>query len=81
MIKLQASSLLSEEVVLSANLDLLSERGRAALTTLIEHDDGAQKHVYADWPEPGTDDEGKRRLAEQVRMMYAMMEPYCRWCC
>lgn len=61
------ASLLSEGVVLAANLDLLSERGRAAVTNLIEHDDdGAQKHVYADWPEPGTDDEGKRRLAEQV---------------
>lgn len=79
---LQASPLLSEEVVLSANLDLLSERGRAALTTLIENDDGAQKHVYSGWPEPGTDDDGKRRLADQVRITfckcYHTLGHYCR---
>jgi hypothetical protein len=34
----------------------------------MEYDceDGAQRHVYADWPEVGTDDEGKKKLAEQV---------------
>ena len=73
-----SSSLLSEEgVVLEANLDLLSERGRAAITNLMEHDtDGAQAHVYANWPDPGTDDEGKRLLAEQVRACVAAC-----WCC
>eukprot|EP00978_Attheya_sp_CCMP212_P035365 scaffold153556_cov45-Attheya_sp.AAC.3 len=29
-------------------------------------EDGAQRHVYADWPEVGTDDEGKKKLAEQL---------------
>ena len=50
-----------------ANLDLLSERGKQAVLNLIEHDvDGAQSHVYGDWPEPGTQDDDKIRLAEQV---------------
>lgn len=61
------ASLITEELVLAANMDLLSERGRTALKNLIENDDGSQKHVYANWPEPGIDDDGKRRLAEQVR--------------
>jgi hypothetical protein len=59
--------------VVAANLDLLSERGRSAIQDLVEHDDGegSQRHVYADWPEPGTDDDGKRQLAEQVRVCNA----------
>ena len=53
-----------------ANLDLLSERGKKAVLNLIEHDvDGAQQHVYGGWPEPGTQDDDKRRLAEQVRLI------------
>lgn len=50
------------------NLALLSERGRLAIESLIRHDIeyGSQKHVYSNWPEPGTDDDGKRNLAEQV---------------
>ena len=60
------ASLLSEDAVVAANLSLLSERGRAALTKLIDSDDGSQKHVYTNWPEPGIDDDGKRQLAEQV---------------
>ena len=49
------------------NLSLLSERGRKAVENLIECDrDGAQHHVYGDWPEPGTNDEDKKRLAEQL---------------
>jgi hypothetical protein len=51
------------------NWNLLSERGRKALDRLVQHDavDGAQQHVYGNWPEPGTDDDGKVRLADQVR--------------
>lgn len=57
------------------NLALLSERGRAAVERLVHWDattssmNGApsQTHVYGDWPLPGTDDDGKRQLAEQVR--------------
>jgi hypothetical protein len=30
----------------------------------------AQTHVYGAWPPPGIDDDGKRRLAEQVRDVY-----------
>lgn len=34
---------------------------------LMESDpDGFQRHVYGDWPEAGVDDEGKKRLTEQV---------------
>jgi hypothetical protein len=52
------------------NLALLSDRGREALLRLIEYDSdmGAQRHVYANWPECGVDDEGKKGLAEQVRV-------------
>ena len=55
--------------VSEANLALLSERGQKAITNLIMHDYElkAQQHVYANWPEPGVDDDGKRRLSEQVR--------------
>ena len=54
--------------VSSSNLALLSERGRNAILNLIENDsEGAQRHVYGNWPEAGNDDEGKVRLAEQVR--------------
>jgi len=53
--------------VTSENLELLSERGRKTILSLIEHDvDGIQKHVYGDWPESGIEDEGKKILAEQV---------------
>jgi hypothetical protein len=59
------------------NFALLSARGRAAIQRLIQYDQGsdsngpaapaAQTHVYGNWPPPGIDDDGKRRLAEQVR--------------
>lgn len=49
-----------------ANWELLSDRGRAALERIME-ETLQQSHVYGDWPPPGTDDDGKRRLAEQVR--------------
>ena len=55
-------------VIDAANWELLSERGQAAVARLIAADEGfgAQAHVYSDWPAAGTDDEGKKRLAEQV---------------
>lgn len=57
--------------VSASNLELLSERGRKAVVGLIESDvNGAQRHVYADWPEAGVDDEGKIRLAEQVGSLH-----------
>lgn len=51
------------------NLAILSEKGRAALVKLIESDahDQVQTHIYADWPEVGVEDDGKKRLADQVR--------------
>ncbi len=49
------------------NLELLSERGRAAIVGLMENDvDGFQDHVYGNWPEAGVQDEGKKLLTEQV---------------
>lgn len=50
------------------NWSLLSARGKQALSNLINGDEGigAQGHVYKDWPEAGTEDEGKVKLAEQV---------------
>jgi hypothetical protein len=50
------------------NLELLSVRGQSAVSRLIENDVGGyQSHVYGHWPEPGVQDDDKRRLAEQVR--------------
>lgn len=52
------------------NAALLSERGRAAVQALIDHDksnsDMAQNHVYGDWPPAGTNDAEKQQLAEQL---------------
>ena len=51
----------------SENLELLSDRGKNAILSLIEHDvDGAQAHVYGDWPDAGAEDDGKKALADQV---------------
>lgn len=62
----------AKSTVSKENLNLLSDRGRKALERLVQHDttaDGAQQHVYGNWPEPGTDDAGKVRLADQVRVV------------
>jgi hypothetical protein len=69
--KLSASveSALKATVVSPENLDLLSERGRKTILSLVENDvNGSQSHVYGDWPEAGTQDQDKKRLAEQVRL-------------
>jgi hypothetical protein len=61
------SAAVISDVVTEENLQVLSERGRRSLLNLVEHDtDGAQAHVYGSWPAAGVDDEGKKRLAEQV---------------
>ena len=66
-----STAAVGSDVVSEENLALLSERGRAAVERLVEHDastdSSAQSHVYGDWPPPGTDDDGKKRLAEQVK--------------
>ena len=61
------------------NYQLLSERGQVAIRNLIQYDDNSsimgvgndqhphQNHVYQNWPPPGTQDEDKIRLTEQVR--------------
>ena len=56
------------EYISQDNWDLLSEKGQTSLENLIKSDAdiGAQAHVYANWPEKGTDDEGKKQLADQV---------------
>ncbi|KAL7543336.1 hypothetical protein ACHAWF_007371 [Thalassiosira exigua] len=58
------------EVVSRPNWDLLSDRGKAALSRLILWDlssgGHSQRHAYADWPEVGIEDQGKRELAEQI---------------
>lgn len=67
-----------EGIVTADNWSLLSERGRTALQNLVESDDGigAQTHVYGDWPEAGTDDEGKIRLTEKVSSSVSVKEGY-----
>ncbi|CAJ1930583.1 unnamed protein product [Cylindrotheca closterium] len=65
--QLSAVESLSQSMISTENLDLLPERGRAAVLSLIESDvDSSQSHVYGDWPEAGTQDEGKKRLSEQL---------------
>jgi hypothetical protein len=55
------------QMISEENLDLLSKRGRDAILRLIEYDsEGLQKHVYGGWPEAGVEDEGKKRLGDQV---------------
>lgn len=56
------------------NWALLSQRGQAALANLIKSDEdvSAQTHVYGNWPEKGTDDEGKAKIAEQVSVFCFM---------
>jgi len=51
-------------VVSAENLALLSDRGRAAVEALMSTE--GQAHVTGGWPEPGTEDDGKRTLAEQL---------------
>ena len=57
--------------VSTENLALLSPRGRAAVECFMELDafDGGyhQAHVYQNWPAAGEEDDGKQKLAEQVR--------------
>ena len=59
------------EVISQGNWDLLSDRGKAALSRLILYDmssgNDGQKHVYGDWPEAGVQDNEKRTLGDQVR--------------
>jgi hypothetical protein len=58
------------EVLTQANWDLLSDRAKAALSRLILYDmssgNDGQRHVYAEWPEAGVQDEEKQKLGEQV---------------
>jgi len=58
------------EVISQGNWDLLSDRGKAALSRLILYDmssgNDGQKHVYGEWPEAGVQDEEKCMLAEQI---------------
>lgn len=60
----------SLEVIAQDNWDLLSDRGKAALSRLILYDLSSghhgQKHIYGDWPEAGVEDEEKKVLAEQI---------------
>mmetsp|Transcript_1188 Transcript_1188/g.2519 ORF Transcript_1188/g.2519 Transcript_1188/m.2519 type:complete len:727 (+) Transcript_1188:114-2294(+) len=60
----------SLEVITQDNWDLISDRGKAALSRLILYDLSSghhgQKHVYGDWPEAGVEDAEKRVLAEQI---------------
>jgi hypothetical protein len=50
------------------NYQLLSDRGKIAIQNLIRYDSEYQDqvHLYQNWPSPGTDDENKIRLCEQV---------------
>ena len=48
---------------LGENADLFSERELALVGKLVE---AGQAHLFADWPAPGKDDEGKHRCIEQL---------------
>ena len=69
--RLEASTVDETTIVSTENLALLSKRGQKAIQLLQQ--DEAQRHVVADWPAPGTEDDGKIRLAEQVRTSAAGM--------
>lgn len=70
-----------QQVVSAENLNILSEQGREAVLRLVQNDpDGHQKHVYGDWPEAGVEDEGKKRLADQVRNRKTKIQSLvCSW--
>lgn len=39
------------------------------MQNLVDSDEeGSQAHVYGGWPEAGVEDEGKKKLADQVRL-------------
>ena len=63
------------EYISQDNWDLLSDRGKDAISNLIHGDEGvnAQSHVYANWPEKGTDDEGKVSVTEQVSAWFMLL--------
>ncbi|CAM9713899.1 unnamed protein product [Chrysoparadoxa australica] len=54
----------SVEHVLGGNAAVLSKEDMEMATVLLELGQG---HLFADWPEPGTEDEGKRKLLAQAR--------------
>lgn len=60
------------EYISKENWELLSTRGKQALSNLILGDDGifAQEHVYKGWPEAGVQDDGKIQLVEQVSLRF-----------
>jgi hypothetical protein len=61
------TSTTQHQIISEENLGLLSERGRDAVRRLIESDPwGHQRHIYGEWPETGVEDEGKKRLGDQV---------------
>jgi hypothetical protein len=63
-----STSTTQHQLISAENLELLSERGRDAVLRLIEADtEGHQRHVYCEWPVAGVEDEGKKRLVDQVR--------------
>lgn len=65
------SASVSSDLVTEENLKVLSDRGRKAVQNLLAYDaDGSQAHVYGGWPDAGVDDNGKQKLAEQVRLDY-----------
>lgn len=62
------SASVASNTVTDANLAVLSNRGRQAVQNLVDCDEeGSQAHVYGGWPEAGVEDEGKKKLADQVR--------------
>ena len=64
-----------KSAISAENLELLSERGRNTIVSLMENDaDGAQEHVYRNWPEAGVEDEGKKLLTEQVRRTILVLD-------
>lgn len=60
------------------NYQLLSDRGKMAIQNLIRFDSEYQDqiHVYHNWPPPGTDDENKIRLSEQVIILFTKVVWY-----
>ncbi|GIL88648.1 hypothetical protein Vretimale_17244 [Volvox reticuliferus] len=56
------------QAVLKGNAVLLKDQDRVLVSQLL---DLGQAHLFEGWPDPGTDDESKRRMLDQLRILDA----------
>ncbi|KAL6777586.1 USP2 [Auxenochlorella protothecoides x Auxenochlorella symbiontica] len=61
-----AAAIASKLDILKANEGLLDAETRVLVSALL---DAGQEHLFSGWPEPGKDDDNKRRLLAQLRQL------------